>query len=832
MTDLKSFSKLLLSCALTAAIASSYAQEAPQPENPALKIYRAVPTKINDLVHTKLDVRFDYKKRYLYGKEWVTLKPHFYPTDSLRLDAKGMDLKNISVVKNGKNIPLKFTYQDSLSVAIKLDKVYQNNENYTIYIDYTAKPNELKQKGSAAINDAKGLYFINPDGTEKDKPTEIWTQGETESSSAWFPTIDKPSQKTTEEITMTVPAKYVTLSNGRLASQKTNTDGTRTDTWKMELPHSPYLFMMAVGDFKIYKDKWRDKEVNYYLEPKYAPYAKEIFGFTPEVMEFYSKTLGVDYPWNKYAQIVARDYVSGAMENTSATLHGEYVQATHRELIDAYYNAGRSTIVHELFHQWFGDYVTAESWSNLTVNESFADFSETLWAEHKYGKDAGDEHNHEALVNYLRSGDAKTKNLVRFYYADKEDVFDVVTYQKGGRILNMLRNYLGDAAFFKGLNIYLKTNAFKNGEAQQLRLALEEASGMDLNWYFNQWYYGAGNPVLNISYKWDDATKTQTVYLQQSQDGQTFKLPMAIDIYAGGKKERHKVWMNDKADTLTFHVATKPDLVNVDGDKILLAKKTDNKTIDEFVFQYFNAPLYMDRFEAIEAAAANQKEKPNQKILIAALKDKYYGLRIKAIKALNLTNDDVRNAAQPILTALAQTDDNTLARTAAITALGKFKSAGNLALFKQAINSESYAVQGASLTAINELEPAQALTLAKGFEKDNKGALSDAMFNIYATTGGAEQWPFVLETFKNAGIQTKFNNVRKFAEMTGRVEKPEYAQQGINELKAFGIKYKMYGAADFVAQIMQGIETQRTQMHDTQSVTVADDAIKQLKGTK
>lgn len=832
MTDLKPFSTLLLSCMLTAAFTSSYAQEASQPENPALKIYRATPTKVNDLIHTKLDVRFDYKKRYLYGKEWVTLKPHFYPTDSLRLDAKGMDLKNISVVKSGKNIPLKFNYQDSLSVAIHLDKVYHNNESYTIYIDYTAKPNELKQKGSAAINDAKGLYFINPDGTEKDKPTQIWTQGETESSSAWFPTIDKPSQKTTEEISMTVPAKYVTLSNGRLASQKTNTDGTRTDTWKMELPHSPYLFMMAVGDFKIYKDKWRNKEVNYYLEPKYAPYAKEIFGFTPEVIEFYSKTLGVDYPWNKYSQIVARDYVSGAMENTSATLHGEYVQGTHRELIDAYFNNGRSTIVHELFHQWFGDYVTAESWSNLTVNESFANFSEVLWAEHKYGKDVGDEHNHDDMLAYLRNPEAKTKDLVRFHYADKEDVFDVVTYQKGGRILNMLRNYLGDAAFFKGLNIYLKTNAFKNGEAQQLRLAFEDASGLDLNWYFNQWYYGAGHPVLNISYKWDDAAKTQTVYLQQSQDGQTFKLPMAIDIYSGGKKERHKVWMNDKADTLTFHLATKPDLVNVDGDKILLAKKTDNKTIDEFSFQYFNAPLYMDRYEAIEAAAANQKEKPNQKIIIAALKDKYYGLRIKAIKALNLTNDDIRNAAQPVLTSLAKTDDNTLARAAAITALGKLKAAGNLTLFKESLNSESYAVQGAALTAISLLEPAQALPLAKGFEKDNKGALTAAIFNVYAANGGSAEWPYIYNTFRSSTIQNKFNSVQKFADFTGRVEKPEYAQQGIEELKAFGIKYKMYGAAQFAGGVLQGIKTQRTQMNDTASATAADEAIKQLADTK
>src|ERR1700712_5445351 len=209
------------------AVNSVNAQTSAPHENPLMKIYRETPPKINDIIHTKLDVHFDYKKRYMYGKEWITLKPHFYPTDTLRLDAKGMDIKNISVVKNGKNVPLKYKYDDSLSLAINLDKVYHNNESYTIYIDYTSKPNLLKAKGSAAINDAKGLYFINPDGSEKDKPTQIWTQGETESSSAWFPTIDKPNQKTTEEISMTVPAKYVTLSNGRLASHKYNGNGTR-----------------------------------------------------------------------------------------------------------------------------------------------------------------------------------------------------------------------------------------------------------------------------------------------------------------------------------------------------------------------------------------------------------------------------------------------------------------------------------------------------------------------------------------------------------------------------------------------------------------------------
>ncbi|HEY9533922.1 MAG TPA: M1 family metallopeptidase [Mucilaginibacter sp.] len=822
---------LIMGMVIAAGIGPVMAQS-PKAESPEMKIYRATPTRINDLVHTKLAVRFDYKKCYLYGKEWVTLKPHFYPTDSLRLDAKGMDIKNISIVKNGKNIPLKYKYQDSLSLAITLDKTYHNNESYTVYIDYTSKPNELHAKGSAAINDAKGLYFINPDGSEKDKPTQIWTQGETESSSCWFPTIDKTEQKTTDEIAMTVPAKYVTLSNGRLASQKVNGDGTRTDVWKQELPHSPYLFMMAVGDFKIYKDKWRNKEVNYYLEPKYAPYAKEIFGQTPELIEFYSKTLGVDYPWYKYSQIVVRDYVSGAMENTSATLHGEYVQLTHRELIDAYYNAGRSTIAHELFHQWFGDLVTAESWSNLTVNESFADFSEMLWAEHKYGQDEADAHSYTAMQSYLANPTNKTKDLVRFHYNDKEDVFDAVTYQKGGRVLNMLRNYLGKDAFYKGLHIYLKTNAFKAGEAQQLRLALEEASGRDLNWFFNQWYYGPGNPKLKISYKWDDAAKKETVYLEQTQDGKAFILPMAIDIYAGGKKVRHQVWMNDKADTLTFASAVKPDLVNVDGDKVLLAEKRDMKTLDEYVFQYFNAPLYLDRLEAIDKATPEQGDAGARKVMLAALKDKYYGLRIKAIQGLNMSSDDVRNAAQPILLSLAQNDVNTLVRAAAITVLGKLKAPGMLGVFNEALKSQSYAIQGAALSALALQEPQAALTQAKAFEKDNKGALTLAIIHVYATNGGDAEWPFVYKQFTNAEIQGKFSMIRTFAAMTGAVKSPAYAQQGINAIKETAIKYKMYGVAAPLTAMLQDIKTKRTAIGDTASANTVDAAVEEINKDK
>ena len=327
--------KIFFLCAIAAAPSVAMAQT--EPDMPAdtswKKIYRESSPRINNLVHTKLDVRFDYEKSWLYGKEWVTLQPHFYPTDSLLLDAKGMEIKELSMMKGASKTPLKYTY-DGMQLNIKLDKQYAATEKYTLYIDYISKPNDVSVKGSAAITDAKGLYFINPNGEEKGKPTQIWTQGETEANSVWFVTIDKPNQKTTQELIMTVLAKYVTLSNGLLTAQKKNADGTRTDTWKMDLPHAPYLFFMGVGDFTIVKDSYKGKEVSYYVEKDQAQYARKVFGNTPEMMKFFSEKLGVEYPWAKYSQMVGRDYVSGAMENTTATLHQESAYQNNRQLAD------------------------------------------------------------------------------------------------------------------------------------------------------------------------------------------------------------------------------------------------------------------------------------------------------------------------------------------------------------------------------------------------------------------------------------------------------------------------------------------------------------------
>lgn len=784
-----------------------------QEEEPAdtawKKVYRETAPRINDLVHTKLDAKFDYDKAYMNGKVWITLKPHFYPTDTLALDAKGMTINKVALSKGGATTPLKYDY-DGMILNIKLDKTYKGGEQYTIYIDYVSKPNEYTGKGSAAITDAKGLYFINPKGEEKDVPTQIWTQGETEATSVWCPTIDRPNQKTTNEIAMTVPAKYVTLSNGRLVSQKKNADGTRTDSWSMELPHAPYLFFMGVGDYAVIKDTYKGKEVNYYVEKEYAPVAKKIFGNTPEMMAFFSRVLGVEYPWVKYSQIVGKDYVSGAMENTTATLHQESAQQDARQLVDE--NAWEGTIAHELFHQWFGDYVTAESWSNLTVNESFANYSQVLWQEYKYGKDAGDAENFTDMQGYIVSQSDK-KDLVRFFYEDKEAVFDAVSYNKGGRILNMLRNYVGDSAFFRSLNNYLTTNKFKSAEAHQLRLAFEEVTGRDLNWFWNQWYYGSGHPKITIDYVYDDAAKNVKVIVKQTQAGdKVFRLPVAIDVYNGSKKERHNVWVENKVDTFTIAYTSKPDLVNFDGDKVLLAEKKDNKTLDNFVFQYKNAGKYLDRREAIDFLAKNQSDAKALETMKLALKDKFPGLRTYAISKLDLRNDAVKTAVEPILSDLAKNDPKSLVKAGALSALGSYNKAEYKSIFEKAVNDSSYSVAGAALDGLAKTDSAAALEAAKKLGKQKtKGRLSETIVKLLIKSGDESGFDIIAAAFDEMPLsQAKFNLLQPFTDLLAKTKSTEKVKKGVDLIVEFRNAIpEQYGLHPVINNFMKSIVTRK-----------------------
>ena len=746
--------------------------------------YRAVATKTNNLKHTKLVASFNYEKSQMNGEVWLKMQPHFYPTKTLVLDAKAMDIKEVALMNGTAKTRLSYTY-DSLQLHIDLNKTYTAKESYTIYIKYIARPNESKGQGSEAIRDAKGMYFINPLGTDKDKPTQIWTQGETEASSVWIPTIDQTNQKTTQEFYLTVPSKYVSLSNGLLVKQTDLKNGFREDVWKMDLPHSPYLFFIGIGDYAVIKDSYKGKEVSYYIEKAYEKVARKIYGNTPQIIAFFESKLGVPYPWSKYAQISGRDYVSGAMENTTATLHSDAVQQDARELVDG--NNWESTIAHELFHQWFGDLVTAESWSNITVNESFADYSQTLWFEHSQGKDAGAFENFTGLRNYLSSPSDAEKNLVRFYYKDKEDVFDLVSYQKGGRILNMLRHLVGDDAFFASLNKYLTDNKFSNGSAIKLKLAFEAVTGKDLNWFFNQWYFSNGHPYVRIQQKYMAEQQKVLVTIQQTQtQNKLFILPVGIDVYVNGNRNHYEVWSKNKVDSFYFPAAVAPDNVNVDNDKILLWVKDESKPIEQYAYQMKHARNFMDRFEAANEAITNLKNPAAKTIIEAAIKDTFHVIRSIALNSYNPSAIDAAMETQIIQ--IAQNDKVSTVREDAINVLSKINKPIFKPLYEKWVNDSSYTVAGAALAALEIVDSAKAFTIAKQFSTQPlKKRLNAVVTTILTKYGDLSVFDFVANTYGKLNIQSseKFEMTMPFAQLLIKTTDPVKFKKGIDLIVEF-----------------------------------------------
>lgn len=744
-------------------------------------VYRASNTRLNDIIHTKLEVKFNYENSTMPGKATLLIKPYFYATDSLILDAKAMDINEVSLINGKEKTKLNFSY-DKVKLRIKLDRVYTRNDQYTVYIDYTSNPEKVDQTGSAAITDAKGLYFIDPKNTDPSKPTQIWTQGETEAASCWFPTIDSPNEKSTEEIYMTVDKKYVTLSNGKLISQKDNGDGTRTDYWKQDLPHSPYLFMMAVGEFSVVKDKWRGKEVNYYVEKEYEGVARQIFGNTPEMLTFFSDKLGVEYAWDKYSQIVVRDYVSGAMENTSATVHGEFLQRTERELLD---ETNESIIAHELFHHWFGDLATCESWSNLPLNESFANYSEYLWMEYKYGRDEADDHNLDELNNYFAEAEGGKKvDLIRYDYKNKEDMFDRHSYDKGGRVLHMLRKYVGDDAFFTSLKDYLTTNKFQATEIHNLRLSFEKTTGEDLNWFFNQWFLNKSHPELNVKYDFDNGKALIVVnQMQDLSNTPLYKLPVDVDIYIDGKATRHRIVIDSVSQGFTFDVSKQPELMVFDAEHQLLGKIVDNRTNADLVKQYQIAPLFIDRYDAVDRLAKKAKSPEAVTVIKAAINDKFYGIRVKALKAVHKLPSSEFAELKDKLVLLAKNDPKSQVRATAISALSKmYEGDASLSSFyKERLSDKSYLVVSAALTALNGVDKTAALAEAKKLENEKSGDILLSIASMYAESAKPEYYSFFENGYKNmSGANDKYSFVTLFGTYVSKQKDDATLNKGID----------------------------------------------------
>lgn len=721
------------------------------------KEFRATKTLTYDITHTKLDLKFNWAKRHVLGIAELTIKPYFKPIQTIELDAIGFDIHAVSNISNGKT----FVYQyDGKSLKIDLGAPLQKDQKINIRINYTAKPDENGVNGSDAITSDKGLFFIDPDDTDPDLPTQIWTQGETENNSRWYPTFDKPTERFTQEIVLTVDKKYSTLSNGKKISSKQNPDGTRTDHWKQDKEHVPYLTMIAVGEFDEDTDTWNNIPLHYYVEKGFGKHAKKIFNHTSEMLSFFTDKLKYPYPWDKYSQVVVKEFVSGAMENTGAVVFGDFVQKTDRELID---NDNDYIVAHEMMHHWFGNLVTCEDWSNLTLNEGFANYAEYLWFEHKYGKERAEFHRMNEMNGYfsqVMGGGAHP--LVDYYYTDKEKMFDAHSYNKGGLVLHMLRHYLGDDVFFAALNHYLKKNENSAVEVDELRMAFEDISGEDLNWFFDQWFLGTGHPYLDVKYTYNDENKVLLVEVDQSATPKgfypNFRLPVDIAIYyPDGSMQFYPTVINEKNQRILIEdLKMKPATYVFDGKNVLLAMINENKTNDQYKAQYKYSPNFMDKMTAFSSTSDG-----NYDLIPQGLNEKHHTLRSMAINSIP---DSLLAEYIPALQEKALSDLHSEVRKDALVRLAGSENFDPSTLCKLILDADkAYPVIGIALELLNTTQPEKAVTYVEKLKNENSDQLAGTLLSVI-NEDTPDHMEYIKNKAKNISIPYLFDYFERLQE--------------------------------------------------------------------
>ncbi|MFC5625996.1 M1 family metallopeptidase [Algoriphagus winogradskyi] len=670
----------------------------------AIESYQPSTTTTFDILHTELDLSFDYQKQTVSGKALLTMKPYFYPTKELFLDAQDFEIEELFFLEDGKRQSLDYGY-DEEKIQIHLPRELANTDTFQIAIKYTAFPERNAGGGSEAITDTKGLYFIDPLDTIPNTPTMIWTQGETAHNSKWFPTIDSPNDKFTQLIKLTVADSLVSVGNGELIRQDNLGNGLRKDYWEMKLPHSAYLSAFAIGDFGKIEANWENVPLGYFVEKGYEKGAEKVFKNTPEMIDFFSELLGVRYPWPKYDQVVVRDFVSGAMENTTVSIFMEELRLTAREAIDSEMDY---IIAHELFHQWFGDYVTMESWANLTLNEGFANYSEFLWNEYKYGADEAKLKLIAETESYFTEALIKQVPLIRFEYQEAEDMFDSHSYSKGGAILHMLREYLGKEAFYAGLNYYLTKHAFGNVEVNDLRMAFEKICGEDLNWFFNQWFLAKGHPELHFEVDYSDPKNISFTVsqLQNLNETPLYQIPLEVSWYLDGQRNSKRVMITKASQQFSLENKAPIHLLFIDEEKNILAAKSMELNANQMREQFQTSKFGIARYEALDSLARWEAVTELESIIPVALEDEFWSVRESALSIIQGYPEwleDTPELARKVLQ-IAKNDSRNSVRAGALDALSAFSPDEYYDTFVELAKDSSYLVAGSALMGLVTME--------------------------------------------------------------------------------------------------------------------------------
>lgn len=646
----------------------------------------AAPDRKFEVRHLRLDLQFDDQQESVSGTARLTLKPLNDGLDHVTLDAAEMSISWVRVDGN----PVEFTTELE-ELTVELAGPASRREEMTLEIAYSCRPR-------------KGLFFVKPDEAYPSKPAQIWSQGENEDAHWWFPCADVTNQKMTTELIATVREDFIALSNGVLVSTSSNPAArTRTWHWRQEQPHPAYLVTFVAGHYEQIEERHGTLLVDYYVYRDRREAGEKLFANTTRMIAFFESKFGVAYPYAKYSQILVDDFLFGAMENTSATTMTDRVLLDERAAIDLDYD---DIVAHELAHQWWGDLVTCKEWSEIWLNESFATYSEYLWREFTKGTDEARFALFQDTLVYLREDRTSHRRPIacnRYRYS--EELMDRHAYEKGAVVLSMLRAELGDDAFFRSLAHYLRKHSFGVAETSDMRIAIEEATGRNMSWFFDQWLDSAGFPELDVEYDWrrDDKTIRLSVkQIQVREDGTPlFRLPVEVEIVtpdksaagSGEVRQSYRVVIEKAEQEFYFPCSRKPLMVAFDKGHRLLKLMRFPKAVQELIFQLKCDDDMLGRLRAARELAAFRTGEVIRELTTVLCGSDFWGVRLAAALSLGEMKTDEACGA---LTAHFSACEDASVRRGIATALGNYKTSEVVGLLDKALTSDQSYFVGVS----------------------------------------------------------------------------------------------------------------------------------------
>ena len=684
-----------------------------------------------DLQHSKIALRFDLDQKRVLGEvtHWLSILRG--GSTKVFFDSVGLTIQSVTLNRAA----IKFeTSADKLIVP--LPAAAKAGDKFEIAIRYEGKP-------------AKGLYFILPDKDYPDRPRQIWTQGESEDTRYYLPTYDYPNDRLTTETILTVPASWITVSNGKLMNVSEAGKGLKTWYWKESVPSSTYLITVVAGEFDEVKDTWHGIPVTYYAPKGRGDRLPLNYGRTPAMMELFSKRFGVDYPWEKYAQVMVDDFVAGGMENSSATTNNSS-SLVHPKLAPEYFTGEDDLISHELGHQWFGDLVTCKDWGDIWLNEGFATFLEAVWTEAHYGKDQADYERWNNAREWFESNSLWNKPIVRHDFDDSSE-FDGNAYNKAGWVLYMLRQQIGEEAFYRGLKYYLDVNRGKSVVTADLAKAIEESAHVNVDQFFSQWLYGAGAPKFDLSYTYDGAKHQVMLTVTQIQkvEGRVglFRVPVEVEITTGSGPKLYNFTVSKDKQTFPLPAESAPLMVLFDKGGHILKSAEFHKEKKEWLYQVKSATDLADRADAVVALGKMKNDDEVVAVLGDILRnDKAWGVRATAADTLGQLG---AASASKLLLAALDSQDGPWVRNRVVSALGNFKDDTTVAAKLNSVSNQddSYRARAAALQALGRLKGPNAFaTLGAAVASDSPdGFLRNAALRSLGSLGDDRAVPLLLQ---------------------------------------------------------------------------------------